>query len=173
MPIRKPGPKLKTGPKSIFSATYYEQIQNYCLLGASTAQLSEFLCTSQSKISEWMRNDPAFAQAVKNGREDADARVAKSLFNRAVGCSVKDTHVAVIEGRVVLTEVTKNYPPDTAAAFFWLKNRVPDKWREKVPDAMALTPEEVALEAQRVIAAAMATTATLAPAPAADTAQQK
>lgn len=25
----------------------------------------------------------------------------------------------------------KHYPPDTVAGIFWLKNRQPDKWREK------------------------------------------
>ena len=29
-------------------------------------------------------------------------------------------------------DVTKHYPPDPTAAIFWLKNRQPDTWRDKV-----------------------------------------
>lgn len=36
------------------------------------------------------------------------------------------------EELVVTKEVVKHMPPDTAAAIFWLKNRRPDKWRDKV-----------------------------------------
>jgi hypothetical protein len=28
--------------------------------------------------------------------------------------------------------LTKHYPPDTTAAIFWLKNRRPSEWRDKV-----------------------------------------
>ena len=28
-------------------------------------------------------------------------------------------------------KITREIPPDTAAAFIWLKNRRPDKWRDK------------------------------------------
>ena len=31
----------------------------------------------------------------------------------------------------------KHTPPDVVAAIFWLKNRKPDDWREKIKDARA------------------------------------
>lgn len=31
--------------------------------------------------------------------------------------------------------------PDTAAAFIWLKNRRPDKWRDKPPEAVAASDD--------------------------------
>jgi hypothetical protein len=36
--------------------------------------------------------------------------------------------------KALLNEVpyTERYPPDTAAAIFWLKNRQPKHWRDKV-----------------------------------------
>jgi len=40
-------------------------------------------------------------------------------------------HISNYQGDVTVTEVTKHYPPDTAAAFIWLKNRRPDLWRDK------------------------------------------
>jgi hypothetical protein len=152
--------------KDMFTAEFYNQITNYCLLGATLRQLAEFLMVTELSVHTWATEDAKFAAAIKNGRENADAKVARSLYQRATGCSIKETHIAVIEGRVVQTQVTKNYPPDVNAAAMWLRNRAPDRWRDNAASG-ALTPEEIALEAQRVIAAAMATStpSTTAPPP--------
>ena len=32
----------------------------------------------------------------------------------------------------LIVEIEKEIPPDTTAQIFWLKNRKPDKWRDKV-----------------------------------------
>jgi hypothetical protein len=34
-------------------------------------------------------------------------------------------------GKELLVNYVEHYPPDTTAAVFWLKNRQPDKWRDK------------------------------------------
>ncbi|WP_205010660.1 hypothetical protein [Nitrosomonas oligotropha] len=36
------------------------------------------------------------------------------------------------QGKITKTKLTKHYPPDTVAAIFLLKNRHPEKWRDKV-----------------------------------------
>ena len=43
---------------------------------------------------------------------------------------VSYTHLDVYK-RQETTVITKHIPPDTGAAAFWLKNRRPDKWRDK------------------------------------------
>ena len=46
--------------------------------------------------------------------------------------SCKATKFATSEGRITDSkEYTEHYPPDTTAAIFWLKNRQPEKWRDK------------------------------------------
>jgi hypothetical protein len=150
--------------KDMFTPEFYNQITNYCLLGSTVRQLAEFLMVTELSVRTWATEDAKFAAAIKNGRENADAKVARSLYQRATGCSIKETHIAIIEGRVVQTQVTKNYPPDVNAAAMWLRNRAPDRWRDNAASG-ALTPEEIALEAQRVIAAAMATAAPAAAPP--------
>ena len=60
-------------------------------------------------------------------------RVENALFKRATGYTEIVTEI--IEGgkdgrRVKTTE--KHIPPDTASIIFWLKNRCPDKWRDRV-----------------------------------------
>lgn len=38
-------------------------------------------------------------------------------------------HISNYQGDVTITPIVKHYPPDTAAAFIWLKNRA--GWRDK------------------------------------------
>jgi hypothetical protein len=65
------------------------------------------------------------------GKHEADERVTRSLFQRAVGYTAsRDAH-RVHQGKAIATELIKHYPPDTTACIFWLKNRRPEEWREK------------------------------------------
>ena len=110
---------------------YAEQARRYCLLGATNDRLAELFEVAPSTISLWLVQIPAFSEAVKAGREIADAEVAESLFHRARGYEHDAVHFAPFNGEVVQTPYVKRYPPDTAAATLWLKNRQPALWRDK------------------------------------------
>lgn len=70
-----------------------------------------------------------------------DAEVENALYKRAVGYtynevtreSVKDQATGE-ESLQVTKVVTKQVMPDTTAQIFWLKNRRPDRWRNR-PEA--------------------------------------
>lgn len=63
-------------------------------------------------------------------------------FDRqTVGCAIdacKNAHPEYppMNGEIVVTPTIKHYPPDTAAATLWLKNRQPNVWRDKVETAL-------------------------------------
>jgi len=120
------------GRPTKYKEEFCELVHNYCLLGATNEDLAKFLCVGLSSIDKWIREKPKFSSAVKSGREEADAQVAKSLFKRATGFSCKETKTASHEGRITDTmDIDKHYPPDVNAQTFWLRNRRPDLWREK------------------------------------------
>ena len=70
--------------------------------------------------------------SLKSGKEIADATVASKLYHRAIGYDHDDVHIYNCKGEVTLTPIKKHYPPDTVACIFWLKNRRPAQWREKI-----------------------------------------
>ena len=107
----------------------------YCLLGATNEELARSLDVSVSTIDIWLVAHPEFLGAVKRGREQADAEVANRLYKRALGYEHPEDDIRALNGEIVITPTIKQYPPDTAAAIFWLKNRRSDKWREKVETA--------------------------------------
>jgi hypothetical protein len=77
------------------------------------------------------RKHPKFSESIKAGKEYADANVASRLYERAMGYSHPEVHVSNYQGEITLTPLVKHYPPDTNAASLWLRNRQPQKWRDK------------------------------------------
>jgi len=71
--------------------------------------------------------------------------VADRLFLRARGYSHEAVKVMSRGGKEepVMVPYVEHYPPDTTACIFWLKNRRPDLWREKVLDDAAGKKGEV------------------------------
>ena len=111
---------------------YNKQAYRLCLLGAIDDELAEFFEVSVSTIHRWKIDHQGFRESIKKGKMAADSKVAERLYERAMGYSHPETHVSNFKGEITLTEISKHYPPDTVAAFIWLKNRQPEKWRDKI-----------------------------------------
>lgn len=110
-----------------------EQAEKLCRLGATNKDLADFFGVVERTIVEWLNKHPDFRECVKRGKDYFDTeRVEKALAHRAIGYSHEETHVSNYQGEITKTSITKYYPPDTTAAIFWLKNRDPKRWRDKV-----------------------------------------
>ena len=117
---------------SLHKDEYDEQAYKLCLLGATDKELGDFFEVTEQTINNWKKDFPTFFESIKRGKIDADARVAQSLFKRALGYTANETHLAQFGGMFTDEKVIpKEVAPDTTAAIFWLKNRQPDKWRDK------------------------------------------
>lgn len=84
-------------------------------------------------IYAWRAKHPEFLQAIKASKEIADERVERSLYHRAVGFEHTSVKIFMPAGasEPVFAPYREYIPPDTAAAFAWLKNRKPDTWRDR------------------------------------------
>lgn len=121
------------GRPTLYKPEYADQAFKYCLLGATDEELAAFFEVDERTINRWKNDYPEFCQALKEGKEKADANVADRLYNRAMGYTHKETVTTSYQGQITDTkEIDKHYPPDTTAAIFWLKNRQPKKWRDRV-----------------------------------------
>jgi hypothetical protein len=82
-------------------------------------------------------------------------RVEDSLVQRALGMTIPETRVSVINGEIVLTTIKKHLPPDTLAIIFYLKNRAPERWGDRQHIRMETTIKglpEAMLERMRAAA---------------------
>ena len=128
---RKEGTKEKGRPTK-FKEEYLIQVEKLCKLGATDKEICDFFEIAESTLNLWKLEMDDFSESIKRGKVLADAEVADRLYKRATGYEHTETKLAVSDG--VFTderEITKHYAPDPTAAIFWLKNRQPDKWRDK------------------------------------------
>lgn len=103
------------------------------MLGATDRDLAEAFAVAESTISLWKLRHREFSEALKAGKERADANVAKSLYRRALGYEHEAVKIVADAktGDQLIIPYIERYPPDTTACIFWLKNRRPADWRDK------------------------------------------
>jgi hypothetical protein len=136
----------RPGQPTKYNENYTEQAYKLCLLGATDQDLADFFEVCVATIHNWKHDQPKFLDAIKRGKHIADTNVAQSLYKRATGFTCKDTKFATHEGVITDSkEFEKNYPPDTVAAIFWLKNRQSGKWSDKTIQSHEVTKETASL----------------------------
>lgn len=122
---------MPAGRPTDYKAEFAEQARKLCELGATDFELAEFFRVDTRTIYRWKNTQEDFCQAVIVGKEKADDRVERALFNRAVGYSFESEKVFQFQGDVIRAETVEHVPPDPGAALNWLKNRRGEKWRDK------------------------------------------
>jgi hypothetical protein len=121
----------KGGRPSSYKPEYAEQVQKLSRLGATDKEMADFFGVAESTFHKWKIDYPQFSESLKVGKLLSDAEVSNKLYHRALGYSHEDVDIRVVAGEIVKTSLIKHYPPDTTACIFWLKNRQPEKWRDK------------------------------------------
>ena len=124
-----------SGRPSKYSDQYHPLLaETLARLGLTDKQISEKLGISESTLNKWKHDHPVFSESLKNGKEEPDQLVEASLFKRATGYendkAVKIFMPANAEAPVY-APYTEQIQPDVTACIFWLKNRRPDRWRDR------------------------------------------
>lgn len=103
------------------------------LLGLTDEQIAVAFGISESTLNLWKTQHEEFLGALNDGKDEADAKVADSLYRRALGYSHEAVKIVADakSGDVVQVPYVEHYPPDTTAGIFWLKNRHSGKWRDR------------------------------------------
>lgn len=133
------GNDFSPGRDTLYKPEYDEQARKLCLLlNATDKQLADFFGVNPSTIYEWKNKHPSFSKAVREGKDFADANVANSLYNRAVG-GVTIKKERVVDGSIV--ELKEELAPDVNAAGMWLRARQPKVWRERTEQRVVLSDD--------------------------------
>lgn len=109
-----------------------EEIKDWCRNGATDEEIAKRLGISIASFYNFKNQFLEFLEALKETKEIVDAQVENALLKRALGYEYKEVTKEIDEdGNKKIKTVTKQVVPDTTAQIFWLKNRRPDKWRDK------------------------------------------
>lgn len=129
-----------------FEPSHVHLASRLALLGAIDDQIASVFGISRSRLDVWRNTHPELQDAIKEGRIPSDGTVARSLYERALGFKFTtqepiklketfydDTGKKIREAeKVELVDVEKVVPADTVACIFWLKNRQPAMWRDRI-----------------------------------------
>lgn len=126
-----PKTSKQLGRPSGFRPEFIDQARKLCLLSATDVEIANFFGIDVVTLNRWKKSYPALMQALKEGKETADAQVGQRLFERACGYTHPEEKIFLQEGEVIRVNTLKHYPPDTTACIFWLKNRRPEQWRDR------------------------------------------
>ena len=122
---------VRTGRPTLYRPELCEMARRLALLGLNEAEMADAFNVDVHTISDWRANHREFRQAIERGGVHADAKVAERTYYRALGYRAPATKIMQYGGQPIIVPYVEHYPPDTTAASLWLRNRQPNKWRDK------------------------------------------
>lgn len=98
------------------------------LLGATLEEIADIMGVRTATIARWREQHPEFDEAIRRGRNPADARVAHSLYKSAVGYYYYEEVASNYKGQPIVTRIKRYRPPNPWAAARWLSLRQAQHW---------------------------------------------
>lgn len=139
MATKKVTVKKKMGRPSPFDSLDIEMVKRIYKQGLTDKQVAEVIGVTEQTITNWKKAYPDFFASLKEAKAFADKEVEASLYKRACGymsqAEVTKEFMTDEDGNLIqvtkVVEKQKSVAPDPTSMIFWLKNRQPEKWREK------------------------------------------
>lgn len=122
------------------------RIEGWARDGLTDEQIAQNMGIHVATLYRWQEKYSDICDALKRGKAPIDQKVENALLKRAIGYQYEEIVTDVEEyptslvdenGNVITKSIKKTRTilktalPDTTAQIFWLKNRRPDRWRDK------------------------------------------
>ena len=132
------------------------RIEGWARDGLSLSQIAHNVGVADSTFRKWRDEHEAISAAIKRGNAPVDLEVENAMLKSALGhketvrkaIKVKTEKQKVGEGKIVEEHIEYvdeevYIPPQVIAQIFWLKNRRPDKWKDKVEQTVITEVEDL------------------------------
>jgi len=125
------------------------KLESWARDGLTDEQIAANMGITRATLYDWKNKYPDISDTLKRGKEVVDIQVENALLKRALGYDYEEETKEMTDatnefgealynamGNRITTlstvkSVKKQVAPDTTAQIFWLKNRRPDKWRDR------------------------------------------
>jgi hypothetical protein len=114
------------------------RLEGWARDGLNDEQIAHNIGINVSTLYAWKVKYKDFSEALKRGKEVVDILVENALLKSAMGYKFDEVVQERIynpeTGESEIVEVkrtTKDVQPNPTSLIFWLKNRQPEKWRDK------------------------------------------
>lgn len=113
--------------------TFPQLAKEYAEQGLIEAQIAAKLGISEHTMNQYKHRYPQFAQALIDGKRPVDDEVENALLKSALGYDLDYVETELDGNGNVIKEKrgATHVKPNPTSLIFWLKNRRPDKWRDK------------------------------------------
>jgi len=125
-------------PSKYLPQLHIDQAFKLGALGLIDKEIASFFNIATSTFKLWKKKHPEFSAAVERGKICADAKVAVSLYQSAIGAVyVEHEKIVIYQGKITIVKLKKQLPPSFVAQKFWLNNRQPELWGFDCPRCRA------------------------------------
>ena len=128
----------------------WEQVKDKLILiegwardGLTDEQIYTKLGIGKTTFYRMQKEHPELLEHLKKGKEIIDYEVENALLRRALGFEYEEkTYRTTVDKETgkqknTIATITKKYvTPDTKAQIFWLKNREPNKWKDRIENVV-------------------------------------
>lgn len=127
------------------------RIEGWARAGLTDKQIVHNMGISLSTFYQWQIDYPELSEALKKGKKPVDDEVENALLKSALGFEYEEVVTEIIESpdgtqRKHIRRIKRYSPPSNTAQIFWLKNRRPDRWREKQDMNINAEPVKVVID---------------------------
>jgi len=142
-------PKHAGGRPTKYKPEYCLAVLYMARCGMTEAQIADKLDIAISTLTLWKTEHLEFSVSLKEGKESPDDLVELSLFTRATGYTFDSEKIVTLSdgkdagSHYERVPIREHCPPDVTAQIFWLKNRRPDRWRDKQDIDLHTGPLEI------------------------------
>lgn len=124
------------------------RIQGWARDGLIDEQIAHNMGVAYSTFRTWVDKFPALSASLKAGKAPVDIEVENALLKSALGFEYEETITEIEElgngkQKKQIRKVKKYAPPNSTAQIFWLKNRRPDRWRDKQEMSVNAEPVQI------------------------------
>jgi transposase-like protein len=102
-----------------------------CERGLTDQEVADLLGVNPSTLYRWRAQYRQFSRAFRLGKELANNRVERALYERAIGYDYEVEKQIMTRHGPQMLRWREHLPPDVTAALAYLKNRRPDRWCDR------------------------------------------
>lgn len=111
------------------------RLEGWARDGLTDEQIARNVGINPATLYKWIERFHEIGEALKRGKAPVDFEVENALRKRALGYDYEEVITEMYgDGKKHVKKVKRHVPPDVTAQIFWLKNRRPDRWRDKPVD---------------------------------------
>ncbi len=143
---------MPAGRPSPYKPEFARIAERLCRNGATDIEVADILGISVRTFYRWCLLHDEFTAAVRVGKDAADDRVERALYQRAVGYDYTAEKIVTPKGGgPVVMLYTAHVPADVRAALHWLAIRRPKPWA-RIPEPPATDIAAIIAERRKQVA---------------------